>query len=153
VWEPARGEGLLVEAFFDAGWNEGYVVSSDIETGQNFFEYEPGKWDVLVTNPPYSLKYRWLAHCYELHKPFALLLPVETLGAKTAQELMKQHGFEIMLLDKRVNFKMPRKGWEGSAPFPVLWLCHGVLPEQVMFGTLDKASDERLYEDEPVEVG
>ena len=135
IWEPAAGEGMLEGAFYDSGMR---VVPTDILTGQNFFEYEPESWDCLVTNPPFSIKYQWLERCYELSKPFALLVPVETLGAKTAQELMKAYGFEIMLLDKRIDFKMPNKGFEGSAPFPVFWLCWQLLPEPVMFGEVIK---------------
>jgi len=147
IWEPACGEGLLVQALFDGGWTREHVVTSDIRTEQNFFEYEPAQWDIIVTNPPYSLKYRWLERCYELGKPFALLLPVESLGAKAAQDLMQQYGFEMMLLDTRINFKMPNKGWDGSSPFPTFWLTWHLLPEKVMFGQISegkKAFSERL---------
>lgn len=134
IWEPAAGDGLLVEAFYDA---KREVIGSDLLIGQNFFDYEPPAWDCTITNPPFSIKYDWLTRCYELGKPFALLLPVETLGARTAQDMMAQHGFEIMLLDQRVDFKMPNKGWEGSAQFPVFWLCWKILPEQVVFGHIE----------------
>lgn len=147
IWEPAKGEGLLVQALYDGGWRPEHVVTSDILTGQNFFEYEPEQWDIIVTNPPYSLKFRWLERCYQLDKPFALLLPVEALGAVTAQELMQRYGFEMMLLDTRVNFKMPNKGWDGSSPFPTFWLTWHLLPEKVMFGSISegkRAFNERL---------
>ncbi len=125
IWEPASGEGLLVEALYDSGFK--HVIASDLLTGSSFFDFAPAHWDALVTNPPFSLKYRWLERCYQLAKPFALLLPVETLGAKTAQALFEQHGLELILLDQRVNFKMPNKGWEGGgAQFPVAWFTHGL---------------------------
>lgn len=136
VWEPACGEGLLEDALYDSGFNQ--VIPTDILTGQNFFEFEPEKWDCLVTNPPYSIKYRWLQRCYELGKPFALLVPVEMLGAATAQELLKKYSFEALLLDKRIDFKMPNKGFEGSAQFPVFWLCWQLLPDKVLFGEVIK---------------
>ena len=120
VWEPAAGERLLAGALWDAG--VGRVEESDILDGRNFFDYEPSEWDCLVTNPPYSIKYDWLKRCYALGKPFALLLPVETLGAKTAQELFRLHGVQAIFMDKRINFKMPNIGFEGSAAqFPVAW--------------------------------
>jgi hypothetical protein len=139
IWEPAAGEHYLVEALYDSGFKSEQVITSDILTGQNFFEYTPDEWDCLITNPPYSIKYQWLERCYQLGKPFALLLPVETLGAKTAQEFLKEYGFEMMLLNKRVDFKMPNKGWDSSAQFPVFWLCWQLLPQQVMFGELNKS--------------
>jgi hypothetical protein len=141
IWEPALDEGLLAEAFYD--YSLGPVVVSDIRSNQNFFEYEPAEdWDVLCTNPPFSIKYQWLERCYALGKPFALLVPVETIGAKSAQVLMQEFGFEIMLLDQRVDFKMPNKAWEGTAQFGTMWLCWNLLPCPVMFGSIEAAKRE-----------
>lgn len=136
IWEPAQGEGFLVEAFYDSSRR---VIGSDILDGQNFFEYEPDEdWDVIVTNPPYSLKFKWLERCYQLGKPFALLLPVETLGAATSQAMFEQYGMELLLLNKRVNFKMPNKGWDGAgAQFPVAWFTWGLnLESSIVYGKL-----------------
>jgi hypothetical protein len=60
------------------------------------------------------------------------------IGAQSAQKFMKKYGAEILLLDKRVNFKMPNKGWGGTAQFPVLWLCHKLLPEPIMYGHIER---------------
>jgi len=140
IWEPACGEGMLVEAFYDSGFSE--VIASDALTGQNFFDYEPEGWDCLITNPPYSIKYEWLERCYELQKPFALLVPVDTLGAKTAQLLFAEYGSETMFLHPRIDFKMPKKEWDSSAQFSVVWLCWNILPEQVMYGDVTKGKEK-----------
>lgn len=135
IWEPAAGERSLVEAFLDCKFK---VTESDIITGKNFFEYEPDKWDCIVTNPPFSIKFQWLARCYALGKPFALLMPVETLGSKTAQELFEKYGVDLMLMDRRVNFKMPNKGWDASgAQFPTAWFTWNLgLPCQINYGKI-----------------
>lgn len=135
IWESAAGEQtMLADTMIDAYY---HVVMSDIlyTPEQNFFEYQPKEWDVQVTNPPYSVKYDWMKRSYELGKPFALLIPVESLGAQKAQKLMKQYGFEIILLNKRVNFHMPNKGFDGSgAQFPVMWFTWGLnIGKQVSF--------------------
>lgn len=135
IWEPAAGEGNLAYEMIKAGIG---VFSSDIIHGTNFFTHthNPQYYQAIVTNPPYSIKYEWIARCYDLGKPFALLVPLETLGAAAAQKLLQKHGFEVMLLDCRVDFKMPNKGWSGGAQFPVIWLCHRVLPTPVVFGSI-----------------
>lgn len=135
IWEPAAGEGLLVEALYDSGFNEAQVVFGDILTGQNFFDYEPGEWDCLITNPPYSIQAQWLERCYQLNKPFALLLKVEALGNKGTQELLAQYGIEIIFVSPRINFKMPRKGWNGGgAQFPTAWYTWGLnIGRQITF--------------------
>lgn len=136
IWEPAAGEGLLAAALRLVGHP---TVTSDVQAGQDFFTWSPDEpWDVLVTNPPYSMKYRWIARCYELGRPWALLVPLETLGAgRDAQPLFKRYGVEVMLLSRRVNFKMPEKGWEGSsAQFPVIWLSWQVTGQPLTFGEI-----------------
>src|SRR5687768_495158 len=112
IWESAAGAGRLSQALTP---HARQIVESDILDERNFFTYQPPTFDAIVTNPPYSSKFAWLARCYALAKPFALLVPVEMIGAKTAQRLMERHGAELLLLDKRVNFEMPNKGEEGSA--------------------------------------
>jgi len=145
IWEPACGENFLVDALYDASRK---VVTGDILTGQNFFEYQPDEWDCQITNPPYSIKYDWLTHSYELQKPFALLLPVETLGAKTAQILFSQYGVEVIFLDKRVNFKMPNRGWDGAgAQFPVAWFTWKLhIGAQMVFAHIEYAERDTEQE-------
>lgn len=144
VWECARGEGFLYEALEQSGFK---TVGSDILTGQNFFEFEADNYSCIVTNPPYSLKFRWIERCYELGKPFALLLPVETLGAKKAQELFKVHGAEFLMLNKRINFKMPNKGWDGAgAQFPTMWVCWKLLPQTIVYGEITRGGSDEVYE-------
>jgi hypothetical protein len=135
IWEPASGEGNIAHALTGRGHS---VIASDILTGRNFFEWQPDHFDCIVTNPPYSIKYQWLERCYSLGKPFALLLPVETIGAARAQKLFERYGYEFVFLDKRVNFKMPMKGYEGNgAQFPVMWITSGLnIGRAVTFGKI-----------------
>ena len=146
IWEPAAGEGLMVRALHEAGYSN--VIATDILTGQNFYDYQPPHWDVLITNPPYSTKVPFFEHAYTLGKPFALLMPVELMGTSSGQRPMDEHGFQLMLLDGRVNFKMPIAGWGGEkgpdgkrkgsgAQFPTCWYTWGLnLPQQVMIGKM-----------------
>lgn len=144
IWEPAAGAGNITNALQESGRA---TISSDIhgpyaEPPHNFFDWQPRGFEAIVTNPPYSIKFDWLVRCYELGKPFALLVPVETIGAQAAQRLMEAHGCELLLLNRRVDFQMPNKGWVGSsAQFPVLWLCWQVLPAPIVYGKITKRAD------------
>ena len=35
------------------------VVYSHIEDGKDFFEYEPDKWDIIISNPPFTNKRKY----------------------------------------------------------------------------------------------
>src|SRR5574341_1352263 len=143
LWEPAAGNGNIVRALTDKGWT---VVGTDILTGQDFFTCDPPfdhGFFGIITNPPYSLKFKWLERCIQFERPFALLVPVEMIGAKQCQDIVRYNGFEMMLLNRRVNFEMPNKGYNGTgAQFPVMWLTWHILPQQVMFGEI--VQDKRV---------
>lgn len=143
IWEPACGEGLLVEALYDSGYRENQVVSSDILSGQNFFEYEPDNWDCLITNPPFSIKDKWLKRCYELGKPFALILPAEIPGTAYAAVLFEKFGVEIIYVRPRINFKMPNKGFGGGgSQFPTAWFTYGLnIGQQMTFAKVAPDAD------------
>lgn len=142
IWEPASGEENLSYAMYNR-LDYINVISTDLIKGKNFFDWEPRNWTAQVTNPPYSIKFKWMQRSYELDKPFALLLPVEAIAAAKAQKMMKQYEFEIMLLDARVDFHMPGAGWGGGgAQFPVLWFCWNLLPEKIMLGSIIDAKNK-----------
>jgi hypothetical protein len=143
IWESAEGEGFISTAFRDFGWK---VFGSDINQGEDFDFLKTSlaysMWDVQVTNPPFSLKYKWLEQSYATGKPFALLLPVETLGAQAAQKLFKKNGMELIVLSQRVNFKMPVKGWDCQAQFPVAWFTWGLeIGEKITYATINNKAD------------
>lgn len=145
IWESAAGEGNIVSKLSQSGFD---VVGTDILTGQDYFSYEPVAWDCQVTNPPYNqyVKYRWLERAYALGKPFALLLNVDTLGPEQAQIPFEKYGIEIILLNKRVNFKMPNKGYAGDAQFSSAWFTWGLgIGETLTFGKITRYADSQAF--------
>jgi len=129
IWEPAEGKGNLTRRFKELGFD---VIGTDILGGYDFLSWEPAQFDCIVTNPPYSLKDEFLARCYLLSKPFALLLPLTTLEGKR-QRWLAQYGIEIVLLDKRVNFETPSGSGSGSW-FATAWFTNGLnIGQQLTF--------------------
>jgi hypothetical protein len=139
IWEPATGEGILANALRMADYT---VLESDVALGQDFFEGDIIGDTIsvvtIITNPPYGIKPAWVERCYELDRPFALLMPTEFQGTGAANRLFGKHGIEIMNFDKRVDFKMPVERWFSNAQFPVSWYCWQLLPKTLMFATLHK---------------
>jgi hypothetical protein len=70
VWEPACGELRIVKALVKYGYK---VIATDIDAGQDYFQKYPlVDFDVIITNPPYSLTDKWLERSFFIGKPFAL---------------------------------------------------------------------------------
>jgi hypothetical protein len=124
IWECASGEGNLVRAMTGWGWP---VIGTDIlqDPQFDFLTYEPPHWDCIVTNPPYKYKTEFISRCYELGKPWALLMPLTTLEGQKRQPLFRENGVQIILFDRRINFKTP-SGEGGGSWFMTAWFTWGL---------------------------
>jgi len=122
IWECSCGKGNLQDELLARDFN---VVGTDILTGQDFLTYQPEKFDCIITNPPFSLKQKFLERCYKLGKPFALLLPLTTFETAKRQELFKKYGLEVIFFDKRINFETPSGKGSGSW-FATAWFTYGL---------------------------
>ena len=141
IWECAEGKGYLTSAIAKEGYR---VVGSDILTGQDYLRWQPDEWDCAITNPPYSLKQKFLVRAYQLGKPFALLLPLTTLETKARQDLFKKYGIEIILFDKRIDFHQPN-GKAGKSWFATAWFTNGLnIGETLSFVKLRPQSEMSL---------
>ena len=134
VWECACGTGNLINAFQNNGYN---TVGTDIYNGWDFTTMDiPFEFDCIVTNPPYtpaSIKLAFLERVYSIGKPFAFLMPLTTLEGKKRQNLFRQFGLEVIVLDKRINFETP-SGKGSGAWFPVAWFTWNMnIGKQLMF--------------------
>ncbi len=145
LWEPARGEGYLESALIAQKYQ---VTTGDLITGQNFFDDDhiPAQWDAMVTNPPFSVKYKWMTRAYRLGKPFALIVPIDVLGAGAAQRLFKHYGFEWIFFDKRIDYGMPNIGFENShSQFASMWITHGLnIGQPVTFWEVKKRTQKTM---------
>ena len=131
IWEPAACEGNLVTHFRKNGFT---CWGTDILTGHDFLVDEPlCAYDCIITNPPYSLKDRFLARCYALQKPFALLMPLTALEGQQRQQLYRRFGVQLLLLPKRVHFQRPCIEGRTSCYFAVAWYTWQMMPEQMLF--------------------
>jgi hypothetical protein len=99
------------------------VITSHIEDGEDFFTYEPERYDVIITNPPYSKKDKFLERAFQLNKPFMFLLPITTLEGIKRSEMFRKNGIQLLIPNKRFNFKPEKKS---GAWFQTSWFCHGI---------------------------
>jgi hypothetical protein len=98
------------------------------EEGTFDFFNNPHLYDGIITNPPYSIKDKFIEKCYATGKPFALLLPVSAIQGIKRGAMFNKHGIELLVLNKRIDFT-----GGGSPHFGVAWFCHGILPWRLIF--------------------
>ena len=131
IWCPFDEEW---SAFYRRLKEEGYnVVRSSLKDGQDFFTYEPDKWDMIVSNPPFSSKDKVLERLYSFKKPFAILLPLNSLQGKTRFKFFTQ-GIQLLSFDSRISFHKPDSMdivIKGS-PFATAYFCKDLLPRDLI---------------------
>lgn len=132
IWESACGKGQIVRALEAGGYK---VTGTDIMGGFDFMlplAPQPEGWDMLLTNPPYDIKDEWLQRCFDLGKPFALLLPVTALGEQERVRMWKKYGIQVALPPRRINFGTP-SGKKGKSWFYAAWFCWRLnLPQDIL---------------------
>jgi len=141
IWECSCGNGNLSNYLKLVGFN---VIATDILTGYDFLNCQPREYDCIITNPPFSLKQKFLERCYTLSKPFALLLPLTTFETPKRQNLFKKYGVQIIFFDKRINFETPSGKGSGSW-FASAWFTNGLnLPNELNFVKLSDPNQKKI---------
>ena len=131
VWECASGTGKMVGYLKE----EGFEVTAD---HRDFItDLEVGGIDIIITNPPYSLKDKFLERAFKIGKPFAFLLPITALGGEKRIRLFMEHGLQMIIPTKRINYITPNSG--KSSWFHTAWFCGNMnLPKQLNFVEINR---------------
>ena len=139
IWCPFdKKNSEFVKILSDDGFK---VVYSHIEDGQDFFEYEPEQWDVIISNPPYKGKRKFFERCLSFKKPFALLLPVNILSDAMINQTMKgrEDEFQLLIPSHRIRFINREDGLIGAQPtFKAAYFGVGIFKQQIILADLDK---------------
>lgn len=132
IWECACGKGNLQRALEEKGFK---VWGTDITGGMDFLKdpIPSIEFDCIITNPPYSLKEQFLSRCFELKKPFALLMTLTALEGKKRGRILRENHIQLIIPDRRINFETPDNKNSG-AWFSSAWFCSGLnLPKDLIF--------------------
>jgi hypothetical protein len=125
IWCPFdTEESFFVKVLRENGYN---VIHSHIDNGQDFFEYEPEHWDIIVSNPPFTNKKQIFDRAFSFGKPFILLMTAQWLNDSAPVQLYQKHqkDMQIIHFTKRINFI----GGQGVIPFKSIYFCCDILPK------------------------
>lgn len=139
IWCPFDTEDSeYVKRFLSLGHT---VINTHIQNGEDFFKMKTPKCDYIISNPPYSMKYKVIQNLFERNVPFAMLIGIPGLfDSKERFKMFKNHKFEMMYFDKRVAYfqNYQTKETFGSPLFQSAYVCSKILPQQIVFEEIDK---------------
>ncbi len=113
------------------------VVYSHISTGQDFFNYEPDDWNIMLSNPPFTNKRKYFERALSFNKPFALIMTNTWLNDSAPKQLFKDKDLQLLMFDKRMKFVSPDGRDNDKITFSSSYYCWNFLPKQIIMEELD----------------
>ena len=112
------------------------VVYSHISTGQDFFNYEPDNWDIIISNPPFQNKRQFFERALSFNKPFALIMTNAWLNDSAPKQLFMNKDLQLLMFNKRMKFTNPDGRPNNKITFSSSYYCWNFLPKQIIMETL-----------------
>ena len=118
--------------------NGNKVIYSHIDNYLDFFKYEPDEYDIIISNPPFSIKDKILERIYSFNKPFAILLPLNSLQGKTRYKYFK-NGIQLLSFHARISYHDKRHldNVVKGSPFATAYFCKDLLPKDLVIEKLE----------------
>ena len=118
IWEPFYGDGTSGSHFRELGFET-------IHNNEDFFKHNHG--DIIISNPPFSIKKEIFTKLKELDKPFIMLVPVSTVNTKYFRELFSGE-IQLVIPKSRIHFLKAVDGivdinQKSSSPFDCWYFC------------------------------
>ena len=113
------------------------VIYSHLDTGQDFFTYEPDVWSCLVSNPPFTNKRKFFERALSFNKPFAMIMTNTWLNDSAPKQLFKDKDLQLLMFDKRMKFISPDGRDNNKITFSSSYYCWNFLPKQIIMEELN----------------
>lgn len=140
IWCPFdTEESEFVKVFNEYGFK---VVYSHIINGQDFYSYEPEKWDIIISNPPFTHKKQLFERVISFNKPFALIMTLTWLNDKAPMRIFKDKNLQLLMFEDRMTFKGQDKN---KISFSCAYFCRDFLPEQIIIRNFKNINQLELF--------
>ena len=115
---------------------EGFVATySHIDNEQDFYTYEPTKWDVIVSNPPFTNKRKIFERALSFNKPFALLMSNTWLNDSAPKQLFADKQLQLLMFEERMKF-INNGVVQNKITFSSSYYCYDLLPRDIIMEKL-----------------
>lgn len=146
IWCPFdTEESEFVKVFKEYGYE---VVYSHIKNGQDFFTYEPKRWDIIISNPPFTGKREIFERALSFNKPFCLLMNITWLNDAAPFDIFKDIDLQLLIFRDRMQFKGKKQ--KEKINFKSAYYCRDFLPRQIVWGDFEAVGQQKLFTKEKV---
>ena len=145
VWEDILEyipkDGIIWESFYGDGSSGNHLRELGLDTFHqeiDFFTEEPDHWDLIVSNPPFTMIKQILKKLFVFDKPFILIMPSSKINTQYFRE-WKDKGIQIIIPKKRIQFIKLVNGavpenYKSSCNFDCFYYCYKIgLEKDIVF--------------------
>ena len=130
IWDPFYCSGLSGNYLKELGFDI-------IHENEDFFESNRG--DVIISNPPFSIKKQVFTRLKELNKPFIVISPSSMINTQYIRELFSDcdDKLQVIIPRKRIHFIKKIEGkipdnYKSSCNFDCFYFCWKInLPRDI----------------------
>lgn len=108
-----------------------FVINTHIDYGQDFFDYEPEHWDIMVSNPPFTNKRKIFERALSFNKSFALLMSNTWLNDSAPKVLFREKDLQLLMFRNRIKF-INNGVVNNKITFSSSFFCWNLLPKQIV---------------------
>lgn len=126
---------IIYEPFYLNGRSGEYIKSlgyNCIHEEKDFFDENNYKYDCIISNPPFSKRKQIFEKLKTLNKPFALIVPLQTLTNNYFKTLFTDK-VQIIIPNHRIGF-IKNDVWTMRADFDSIFVTHKMdLPQDIIY--------------------
>ena len=119
IYEPFYGDGKSGEYLKELGCKN--VIHKEIDFYENCDKL---KYDLIISNPPFSDSKKILNKLKEIDKPFILILPSSKINTQYVRENYKNTSLQIIIPRKRIQFIKDGDKLQNKCNFDCFYYCY-----------------------------
>jgi len=123
-------ETIIYEPFWNDGKSKTYFQKlgfhNIIHENEDFFtSYHKYNFDIIISNPPYSIKKHILKTLYQINKPFILIVPSTIISKQYIKNIFKDDidKLQYIIPSRRMHFEFIDGTINKRCPFDTIFLC------------------------------
>ena len=134
---------VLFEPFFGAGHTAKYFNQHGYKMiGENTLDFfDTTKMDhflarsnIIISNPPFSKKYKIIKKLVEYNKPFMLILPLACINTISFRQCFNNQTKDITLIIPKGRLKFIQDGKVKKSPsFESCFLCYKMMDDKIIW--------------------
>lgn len=133
IWCPFdTNESNFVKVLNELGYK---VINTHISSGEDFFNYQPSNYDVIISNPPFKGKAKVMERLIKLNKPFGLIYGIQCFNSGGFVSLLKElNNLQMVFLTRRIKFFKEKNAKPKGTPQPTfhsMWICNDLLDKEI----------------------